>query len=100
MAPDGRRTHPPELSSRPTTENTIGTLTSDDTTTASSSSVSIAPDPAHPYDLLSNSAVPAAAKPFLVVYIKLMNKVWYARGEPTEEEFEQCMKVVALIIGM
>jgi hypothetical protein len=98
MAPAGRRTHPSELSSR-TTENTIGTLTSDKTT-ASSSSVSISPDPAHPYDLLSNSAVPAAAKPFMVLYIKLMNKVWYARGEPTEEEFEQCMKVVALIIGM
>ncbi len=68
------------------------------------SSTSPSPPPARdfrtPSSLISHPSLPPAARPFILLYIHEMEKVWYARSEPSEGEFAECMKVVGFLVGM
>ncbi len=59
-----------------------------------------APSPTSPEYLLRHPSAPPTTLAFLAIYIQQMEPVWYARSEPSEAEFERCMKVVALVLGM
>jgi preprotein translocase subunit Sss1 len=43
---------------------------------------------------------PAAAQPLLEMYDAILTKAKYARSEPDAEEYERCIKIVALIMGL
>lgn len=61
-------------------------------------------DPRRPKDslqhLYQHPALPPAAKPLLDVFTRQLELARYARSEPNLVEFENCMKVVALLLGM
>lgn len=46
------------------------------------------------------SSLPEGTKPLLKVFCKQLEAARLARSEPTGGEFEGCMKVVALLLGM
>ena len=50
--------------------------------------------------LITHPALPETVKPLLKVFLKQLEAARYARSEPNEKEFENCMKVVALMLGM
>jgi hypothetical protein len=50
--------------------------------------------------LTAHPALPETVKPLLKVFLKQLEAARYARSEPNEKEFENCMKVVALMLGM
>ncbi|KAG7528235.1 hypothetical protein FFLO_06324 [Filobasidium floriforme] len=50
--------------------------------------------------LTAHPALPETVKPLLKVFLKQLEAARYARSEPNEKEFENCMKVVALMLGI
>jgi hypothetical protein len=43
---------------------------------------------------------PPQAQPLLDVYDAILTKAKYARSEPDAQEYERCIKIVALIMGL
>ena len=50
--------------------------------------------------ITSHPAWPTAAQPLLDMYDGILTKAKYARSEPDAEEYERCIKIVALIMGL
>jgi hypothetical protein len=43
---------------------------------------------------------PSTAQPLLNLYEEILTKAKYARSEPDAAEYERCVKIVALIMGL
>ncbi|GHJ89624.1 hypothetical protein NliqN6_6026 [Naganishia liquefaciens] len=50
--------------------------------------------------ITSHPAWPTPAQPLLDMYDAIFTKAKYARSEPDAEEYERCIKIVALIMGL